>query len=87
MILLKVFFPFFFCLQAQENSLPGNNQNNVSHNLENGNRIEVQPVITKPQETKRRINCLNIAGIENFPEIHGCLPRAWSLPEVTVKIR
>ncbi|XP_054280941.1 tau-tubulin kinase homolog Asator isoform X3 [Macrosteles quadrilineatus] len=34
-----------------------------------------------------RIQCLNIAGIENFPELQPTLPKAWSLPDVTAKIR
>lgn len=38
-------------------------------------------------DCKRRIRCLNIAGIEQFEEIQASLPRAWSLPELTVKIR
>ncbi|XP_034248113.1 uncharacterized protein LOC117649433 isoform X1 [Thrips palmi] len=31
--------------------------------------------------------CLNIAGIENFKELQGALPRAWSLPQLTEVIR
>ncbi|XP_075218834.1 tau-tubulin kinase asator isoform X3 [Lycorma delicatula] len=36
---------------------------------------------------KARQRCLNIAGIEQFPDLQSTLPRAWSLPEVTAKIR
>ncbi|KAL0281246.1 UNVERIFIED_CONTAM: hypothetical protein PYX00_002293 [Menopon gallinae] len=67
-------------LKAQENSLLGPHGNQTN---DNGNRS----LDGKKREGKRRINCLNIAGIENFPEIHRRLPRAWSLPELTVKIR
>lgn len=45
-----------------------------------------QPQLCKKLK-KRKINCLNIAGIENFPDIQLYLPRAWSLPELTAKIR
>lgn len=31
--------------------------------------------------------CLNIAGIENFKDLQGALPRAWSLPQLTEVIR
>nr|CAD7593292.1 unnamed protein product [Timema genevievae] len=36
---------------------------------------------------KVRPSCLNIAGIECFPEIQGKLPHAWSLPQLAPHIR
>ncbi|KAK6633702.1 hypothetical protein RUM44_004309 [Polyplax serrata] len=74
------------------------NDKNLSTNrdiVENGIRTENRKQIRIQQkqqqqsskDKKRKLNCLNIAGIENFPEIHLRLPRSWSLPEVTAKIR
>lgn len=31
--------------------------------------------------------CLNIAGIEKYPELQGALPRAWSMPVMASNIR
>lgn len=31
--------------------------------------------------------CLNIAGIEKYPELQGALPRAWSVPTLAPHVR
>jgi len=31
--------------------------------------------------------CLNIAGIEKYPELQGALPRAWSVPALAPHVR
>lgn len=31
--------------------------------------------------------CLNIAGIEKYPELQGALPRAWSVPALASHVR
>lgn len=31
--------------------------------------------------------CLNIAGIEKYPELQGALPRAWSVPVLAPHVR
>uniref|UniRef100_A0A1B6HH44 Uncharacterized protein n=1 Tax=Homalodisca liturata TaxID=320908 RepID=A0A1B6HH44_9HEMI len=58
------------------NSTNGNNNGNVK--LQSQQQAQPQPTT---------VQCLNIAGIENFPELQAALPRAWSLPDVTAKIR
>lgn len=39
----------------------------------------------RPTTTPRR--CLNIAGIEKYPELQGALPRAWSVPVLAPHVR
>ena len=52
--------------------------NNLFQQVNNNNECIKQPC---------PIRCLNIAGIENFVELQATLPKAWSLPELTAKIR
>lgn len=39
---------------------------------------------TKPAAPHR---CLNIAGIEKYPDLQSALPRAWSVPELAPHVR
>lgn len=39
---------------------------------------------TKPTVPHR---CLNIAGIEKYPDLQGALPRAWSVPALAPHVR
>ncbi|KAG8245428.1 hypothetical protein J6590_106462, partial [Homalodisca vitripennis] len=55
-----------------------------STNGNNNGNVKLQSQQAQPQPTT--VQCLNIAGIENFPELQAALPRAWSLPDVTAKI-
>lgn len=50
--------------------------------VSNGNNNRKNSKLSVPA-----VQCLNIAGIENFPELQAALPRAWTLPDVTAKIR
>ncbi|CAG2053271.1 unnamed protein product [Timema podura] len=59
-------------MQALDETLPGETTSNG------------QP---KYLPGKVRPSCLNIAGIECFPEIQGKLPHAWSLPQLAPHIR
>ncbi|XP_077300015.1 tau-tubulin kinase asator isoform X2 [Arctopsyche grandis] len=36
----------------------------------------------QPKEESPKIRCLNIAGIEEYPELQTSLPRCWSLPDI-----
>nr|CAD7397299.1 unnamed protein product [Timema poppensis] len=58
--------------QALDETLPGENTSNGQPKYLSG---------------KVRPSCLNIAGIECFPEIQGKLPHAWSLPQLAPHIR
>jgi hypothetical protein len=54
-------------------------------------RITVTPAVmsTPPAKTppKEKHACLNIAGIEQFPDLQQALPRAWSCPDIGPHIR
>nr|CAD7414199.1 unnamed protein product [Timema cristinae] len=58
--------------KALDETLPGENTSNGQPKYLSG---------------KVRPSCLNIAGIECFPEIQGKLPHAWSLPQLAPHIR
>ncbi|XP_063219538.1 tau-tubulin kinase homolog Asator [Bacillus rossius redtenbacheri] len=58
--------------QAHDETLPGDNTSNGQN---------------KAFPSKTRILCLNIAGIENFPEVQEKLPHAWSCPQLAPHIR
>ena len=38
-------------------------------------------------QTAGRHRCLNIAGIEKYPELQSALPRAWSVPALAPHVR
>ncbi|XP_065343410.1 tau-tubulin kinase homolog Asator isoform X3 [Cloeon dipterum] len=67
----------------------------LSHQVANAveGRITVTPaVLSTPVRQKSvsprpRLACLHIAGIEQFPELQGALPRAWSCPDIGPHIR
>ncbi|XP_059482107.1 uncharacterized protein LOC132200567 isoform X2 [Neocloeon triangulifer] len=45
------------------------------------------PTRQKSLSPKPKLACLHIAGIEQFPELQGALPRAWSCPDIGPHIR
>uniref|UniRef100_A0A1B6KQV4 Protein kinase domain-containing protein n=1 Tax=Graphocephala atropunctata TaxID=36148 RepID=A0A1B6KQV4_9HEMI len=70
------------------NSTNGNNNGNVKSQSQAPSQPLYQPQPQPQLQPKPApVHCLNIAGIENFPELQAALPRAWSLPDVTAKIR
>ncbi|XP_057319024.1 uncharacterized protein LOC130663675 isoform X2 [Microplitis mediator] len=53
--------------------------------------LAVQTVLSRISEDSPRPGphhrCLNITGIENYPELQGALPRAWSVPALASHVR
>ncbi|XP_066903245.1 tau-tubulin kinase homolog Asator isoform X8 [Halyomorpha halys] len=71
------------CIKNVQFQQSGNSGNNNTMNLviEKSNRLQ------NKLEGKPKVKCLNIAGIESYPELHPVLPRAWSVPEIGLNIR
>lgn len=66
-------------VQFQQSGNSGNNNTNLV--MDKSNRLQ------NKLEGKPKVKCLNIAGIESYPELHPVLPRAWSVPEIGLNIR
>ncbi|XP_034952595.1 tau-tubulin kinase homolog Asator isoform X2 [Chelonus insularis] len=53
--------------------------------------LAIQTVLSRISEdsprTGVRHRCLNITGIENYPDLQGALPRAWSVPALASHVR
>ncbi|CAA9995842.1 unnamed protein product [Nesidiocoris tenuis] len=64
---------------------------NLSSASGNNNAILVNPgagtSALAAQNAHSRLRCLNIAGIESFPDLQPLLPRAWSLPQIGDNVR
>ena len=64
-----------------------NTSNSVQQLLQPAQSIlsRVSELSQKPFTTPHR--CLNITGIEKYPELQGALPRAWSVPALAPHVR
>ncbi|KAK0167601.1 hypothetical protein PV327_004976 [Microctonus hyperodae] len=64
----------------------------TSASLQQAPLTTVQTVLSRISEDSPRPGttshrCLNITGIENYPELQGALPRAWSVPALAPHVR
>ncbi|CAB0015943.1 unnamed protein product [Nesidiocoris tenuis] len=87
--------------ETTDNEWKGENMPSPEHKLAlsnalssasgNNNAILVNPgagtSALAAQNAHSRLRCLNIAGIESFPDLQPLLPRAWSLPQIGDNVR
>uniref|UniRef100_A0A0K8SCT1 Protein kinase domain-containing protein n=1 Tax=Lygus hesperus TaxID=30085 RepID=A0A0K8SCT1_LYGHE len=53
----------------------------------NNNANLVNPEALGSRKRFHQLRCLNIAGIESFPDLQPLLPRAWSVPQIGENVR